>query len=325
MIDIAFSTANPEAYRFPFPPFPNGWFAVAIADEVPVGGILSLHRLGRDLVVWRTDSGEVAVADAYCPHVGAHLGDGKVLGEELQCPFHHWRYRTDGACSFALRAKRIPERARLGTYPVVERNGLIFIWKHDDGTEPDYQIDAIPEIEEGRFQQIRRYIWTVRSHPQEMMENSVDITHFEAVHRWRAKSILWDSDGPRYQMRIEVDNERGGYQSATAENADDVVSTNVGPGFSYTRFSGTLRAVSLNIMTPTSAGQVWNPQIFWVDPGLPAAMGESWVDGFLADYADDIPIWERKLYRNQPALSDADGPFARYRRWYAQFYAGTNS
>ncbi len=315
-----FNSARRDAYRYPFPAFPNGWFAICLSDELAAGGVLSLHRLGRDIVAWRTAAGAVSVADAWCPHLGAHLGGGKVIGDELQCPFHHWRYTTDGACSFALRAERIPERARLSTYPVCERNGLVFIWKHDRGAAPDYEIDAIPELEGGRYWRVHRHIWQVRSHPQEMMENSVDITHFEALHRWRARSIQWDCDGPRYRLRIEVDNSGGDYQSAAASSADDVVSINVGPGFSYTRFSGALRAVSLNVMTPTVAGEVWNPQIFWMDTALPVDLGETWIRGFLDDYADDIPIWENKVYRPRPALSDADGPFARYRRWYAQFY-----
>jgi len=308
--------------RFPFPAFPNGWFAVAVADELPPGAVLGRHRLGRELVLWRSDEGQVAVADAYCPHLGAHLADGRVVGSELQCPFHHWRYDQAGHCTFALRARRIPERARLRSYPTMERNGLIFIWKHDQGAAPDYLIDLLPEVEQGQYRLVRQHCWMVRSHPQEMMENSVDLTHFEALHRWRARSIDWQSEGPRYHLRIAVDSEGSGYQSAAAEHADDVVSTNVGPGFSYTRFSGSLRALSLNVMTPTVAGEVWNPQLFWADPSLPEAMVESWAQGFLDDYADDIPIWERKRYRSRPALSDADGPFARYRRWYGQFYRG---
>ena len=48
---------------------------------------------------------------------------------------------------------------------------------------------------------------------------------------------------------------------------------------------------------------------------------QGWAEGFLRDYADDIPVWEHKVFRATPALAEVDGPFARYRRWYAQFYA----
>lgn len=319
-IERAFSSADRDAYRFPYPPFPNGWFVACFANDVAPGEIRAFHRLGRDIAVYRTESGAARVIDPYCPHVGAFLADGKIIGDELQCPFHHWRYGPDGACTFALRATNIPRRAVVHHYPVLERNRLIFFWKHDDGLEPQWDVDVIPELAGDDFREVRRHEWRVRTHPQEMMENSVDVTHFEAVHRWRAKSIDWDCDAHRYTLRIDVDNAGDGYQSATAENADDVVSTNVGPGFSYTRFTGTLRAISLNIMTPTEAGVVYNPQSFWVHRSITDEMGLAWAEGFLADYGDDIPLWERKVYRDQPALSDADGPFARYRRWYAQFY-----
>ena len=52
-----------------------------------------------------------------------------------------------------------------------------------------------------------------------------------------------------------------------------------------------------------------------------AALAQGWAEGFLRDYADDIPVWEHKVFRATPALAEVDGPFARYRRWYAQFYA----
>lgn len=50
---------------------------------------------GENLVAWRgMESDQVHVADAYCPHNGAHLGvGGTVRGDCIQCPFHHWRYR----------------------------------------------------------------------------------------------------------------------------------------------------------------------------------------------------------------------------------------
>jgi phenylpropionate dioxygenase-like ring-hydroxylating dioxygenase large terminal subunit len=318
----AFSTAHPEVYRFPFPAFPNGWFPLCFADEVIPGNVLPLHRFGRDLVAWRDGDGAVRVADAYCPHLGAHLGHGgTVIDGELRCPFHHWRYDGSGACVFAAGARRLPPNAKLQLLPALERNRLVFAWHDAAGRASGYEIDRIPEIESGGYREVRRHVWTVRSHPQEMMENAVDITHFEAMHRWKAHAIDWIPEGPRYQMRIKVDNSGEGYQSATAANADDVVSYNVGPGFSYTRFTGRLRAISLNLMTPTEAGVVYNPQSFWVAPDIDEALAQGWAEGFLRDYADDIPVWEHKVFRATPALAEVDGPFARYRRWYAQFYA----
>ena len=44
-----------------------------------------------------TPSGEVHVMDAFCPHLGAHLGHGgHVDGCEIVCPFHGWQFDADG-------------------------------------------------------------------------------------------------------------------------------------------------------------------------------------------------------------------------------------
>src|SRR3546814_16327947 len=34
----------------------------------------------------------------------------------------------------------------------------------------------------------------------------------------------------------------------------------------------------------------------------------------------DVYIWDRKLYRPEPTLCANDGPIAKLRRWYLQFY-----
>jgi 3-ketosteroid 9alpha-monooxygenase subunit A len=34
----------------------------------------------------------------------------------------------------------------------------------------------------------------------------------------------------------------------------------------------------------------------------------------------DIPIWENKVYLEEPTLCDGDGPIAKYRKWFKQFY-----
>jgi nitrite reductase (NADH) small subunit/3-phenylpropionate/trans-cinnamate dioxygenase ferredoxin subunit len=37
--------------------------------------------------------------DDTCPHMGASLADGRLLGGELQCSWHEWRYdRATGQC-----------------------------------------------------------------------------------------------------------------------------------------------------------------------------------------------------------------------------------
>ena len=57
-------------------PMPNGWFAVAFSRDLVPGEVKRIHYFGQELVLFRTRSGQVAVLDAYCAHLGAHLAEG---------------------------------------------------------------------------------------------------------------------------------------------------------------------------------------------------------------------------------------------------------
>jgi len=107
--------------EFPFPAYPNGWFAVSYSDEIKSGEVKALEYFGKPLVVYRTGAGEARVIDAHCPHLGAHLGfGGAVVGETVRCPFHHWRFGADGKCVDIPYAQRIPPQAKIGVWPTCE-------------------------------------------------------------------------------------------------------------------------------------------------------------------------------------------------------------
>src|SRR5258706_8157868 len=132
--------------NYPFPPYPNGWFQVAYADELGPGAVLPLEYFGQSLVLFRGGDGAPRALDAFCPHLGAHLGyGGRVDGDRLVCPFHGWRFDGCGACVEVPYAKKIPPRAKLRAWPVREVNGLILVWYHAEGEAPSYDVPSLVE------------------------------------------------------------------------------------------------------------------------------------------------------------------------------------
>ena len=131
--------------RFPIPRYPRGWFQVAYADEIQPGEVQPLKYFGVELVMFRTEDGEVNVLDAFCPHMGAHLGHGgKVDGDGIVCPFHAWKFNGEGKCTEVPYAKHLPRKANITAWPVIERNGLIMVWHDIDGKEPEWDIPEFP-------------------------------------------------------------------------------------------------------------------------------------------------------------------------------------
>ena len=78
-------------------PMPFGWFVVGYSDELGVGQVKPLRYFGQELVMWRGEDNQVRVLEAYCRHLGAHLGyGGRVQGNDIECPFHAWQYNGEG-------------------------------------------------------------------------------------------------------------------------------------------------------------------------------------------------------------------------------------
>ena len=116
---------------------PTGWFQVAWSEEIGVGDVHRMKYFDQDMVAWRAESGQLTVMNAYCEHLGAHLGyGGKVVGEVLQCPFHGWQWNHEGR-NVCIPYQDRPNRGRrIRTYPVVERNESVYIWHDVERREP---------------------------------------------------------------------------------------------------------------------------------------------------------------------------------------------
>ena len=98
-IDPVMNNRTPEERGINLP-MPFGWFVVCYSDELAKGEVKPVTYFERELVVWRGEDGAPRVLDAYCPHLGAHLGyGGKVNGQRYSMPFSlmelEWRRRCN--------------------------------------------------------------------------------------------------------------------------------------------------------------------------------------------------------------------------------------
>jgi len=113
-------------------PYPDAWYAVALSAELTPARVLSVTVCNRNLVVWRPRAGAApVVTDAYCPHLGAHMGLGgsRVENGCIRCPFHGWKFDASGACVEVPGSDTCPGKAAaLRTWEAVERNGVVSVW-----------------------------------------------------------------------------------------------------------------------------------------------------------------------------------------------------
>jgi phenylpropionate dioxygenase-like ring-hydroxylating dioxygenase large terminal subunit len=146
---------------------------VAFSRDLAPGELKPLQYFGRALVLHRSQSGRAVPMDAYCPHLGAHIDHGgTVEGDEIRCPSHHWRFGPDGACTAIPWADR-PMKVDVGTFPVVERNGVICAW-HDAAQGPPSWRPSTHPLPDGPAIGAHVFMDDVVVHVQEVMENNTD-------------------------------------------------------------------------------------------------------------------------------------------------------
>ncbi|MCO4772680.1 MAG: Rieske (2Fe-2S) protein [Deltaproteobacteria bacterium] len=339
------SEAHPKApadYRYPFSPFPTGWYQLGPSADVRPGQVVSKTFAGDEVVVWRTESGEARISGAHCPHMGAHFGHGgKVQGEELWCPFHGFCFDGEGSCTKTGYDTKPPKTARLRIIPSLERHGFVFGWHDDLGRAPRF---TIPETDDAGWTGFRHHAFNLRGHPQETTENSVDTGHLAVVHGYTGIETLerLKLDGDhltvRYAMHRKLD---------FLGQPDKIIRTEFTIhvyGLGYSRVEAhvpelNLRSRHLVLSSPIDGDRI--------DLTIAVAMGEtsprdvhrllSWVPkalfrpaahlgmfkAYVHDVSQDLAIWENKSYVHPAQVAQGDGPIGRYRTWARRFYPDT--
>ncbi|KAL6060351.1 cholesterol 7-desaturase, variant 2 [Balamuthia mandrillaris] len=166
------------------PPYPNGWFFVCFSRDLKPGQVRDFEYLGQQLVVYRGKDGKAAVLDAFCPHLGANLGvNGVVRDNCLECPFHGWSFNSEGKCVSIPYAEKVPESAKVKTWTTLEHNGVVMIWHHAEGVEPEWYPPEIEGITKGYYRFHGYSIHEVRAHIQEIPENGPDTAHLNVLHK----------------------------------------------------------------------------------------------------------------------------------------------
>jgi phenylpropionate dioxygenase-like ring-hydroxylating dioxygenase large terminal subunit len=186
----------------------NFWYPMATSEEVADEPV-RVEALGQSFALFRDPHGVVNCLADTCIHRGGSLGTGKRCGDNIECSYHGWQFDGAGRCRKIPTlpdGDKIPSRARVDSYPVEERYGLVFAFL---GDLPEDERPPIMEIEQWDLPGwgITSLIYDWDANFERVIENGLDATHTEFVH---PSAGLQGSFKPRDdQAHILVDNEWG--------------------------------------------------------------------------------------------------------------------
>jgi nitrite reductase/ring-hydroxylating ferredoxin subunit len=315
--------------RFPTGGFPAGWYVVRPSRQLKPGQVERVHYIGRDMVLYRSESGVAHLSEPICPHLGAHLALGHVQGENLVCGMHGFEFAGDGQCVKLAYGTRPPPGARIGHYPVHELDGFIFAYLSPGEEQPSWKLEALDW--EG-WTPLRHHRLELASHPQEITENSVDMGHFKAIHHYNAVAEEDAvADGEKLTAAYRIVRPWLGRRSEWP--TFEVVFRVLAHGFGYSLIHADVQRTPISIRyfvnaTPIDgerahlnlAAAVRKSNI----PGASSIIREAVFLGLRHDVSQDFPFWESKHHIERPLLAQGDGPIGTYRRWCRQFYRGSS-
>lgn len=309
--------------RYALPPYTRGWFVVGWSDDLRRGQVKKLRQFGQVYSMFRGADGTVGILDDVCPHLGAHFSDGgTVQGNCVRCPYHHWSFDRGGVCTDIPYSKKIPIKARVRSYTVTERYGMIFMYRDQAGGSPDYELPSMENFVEADFERPAKYEFAIRIHGQDIMENSVDSAHFRAVHRHNTPHNEFHAEGKHLRITQTITLRR-----FLIEMRGRLDFHMIEPGFHYVHFPEVvrnMRALVFSSIVPLDEQTTNHRLSIWVSkvavPGLSRLVRHFVLSEMMRTYHEDMQIWESKEYLPHPVLCDGDGAIMKLRRWYAQFF-----
>jgi 3-ketosteroid 9alpha-monooxygenase subunit A len=317
--------------------YPRGWFQVAWSDELAVGDVQPMRYFGQDLVLFRTESGQAVVLDAHCAHLGAHLGYGGTVEHEcIVCPFHEWKWDSNGTNVATPHSERQTQRKRVRPWHTAETAGFVCVWYDPSRGVPEWDPPIIAEADDPFFLRpwpLATHIWRDRELvPQFVTENMVDVSHLKSVHLAARPAVLtsFGEDATRFRAALKLTVGEG--KPPTRITPEGPVTTSLeavadGMGFTIFKFIDLSPTLYVNSVTPVDehTSDMRVSMFLPRDRGLDGDKLSDWGRASLAELVKqnerDFVIFSHLKYEPHPPFTpEEQRSYARLRRWSRQFY-----
>ncbi|XP_071800149.1 cholesterol 7-desaturase nvd-like [Asterias amurensis] len=327
------------------PVYPNGWFSLFRSHQVQKEPRY-VSALGQELVVFRgEDDGQAYIVDAYCPHLGANLGvGGQVRGNCIECPFHGWTFRgEDGKCVKIPYAQKVPDFAKIKSWPCLETNGEIFVWFHAEGAEPSWTPPVIEEIANGKMKYHGMTEHVVNAHVEEVPENGADIAHLGHLHGpimflgrdlREIYNVFWSFAKHEWVGNWDISPDEKHTGTLSLKHRCTIFgiplplmtvsaeAIQVGPGLVHLFIRHWLfgEAVLVHAITPIEPLKQKLTHCCW-SRTFPRFAAKLILFSECLQVERDMMVWNHKTYMSKPVLVKEDSLISKHRRWYSQFYS----
>ena len=159
----------------------NCWYVAAWDHELIDGKLLPRTLLEERVLLYKGESGKVVALKDRCCHRGAPLSLGRLEGDCVRCMYHGLKFDATGKCIQIPGQDHIPAKLGVRSYPVVERDHLIWIWMGDPELANEDDILDFPYLREPQWKGIPGYLHYDANYLL-IVDNLSDFAHLAFVH-----------------------------------------------------------------------------------------------------------------------------------------------
>lgn len=184
----------------------NQWYLICVLAELDKKNPLKKKIVNKDLVVFRTQSGEISVLEDRCCHRNVQLSLGSVKGENIVCAYHGWQYGTGGNCAYIPslpEGHTVPKTAKIQKFPTQIKHNSVWVYLGDETKMHSTTIP--PMVEMDKFPMVYNYHY-LNADLALVAESLIDPYHINHVHNRSIKTLLGNLYDEQVNFNLEVND-----------------------------------------------------------------------------------------------------------------------
>ncbi len=208
-------------------------------------------------------------------------------------------------------------------WPVLEINQMLMVWHDHENKEPDFYPEKIDACYSDEWSDYGMASFLVKNNCRELIDNMADKGHFGPVHQAPFEGFWNEAKDHTYTQEMTADSpilgrdlfsrakyEGPAYMTTYMSAVHDGAKVESRLLVSHVPLTLTSFMINFGVMVKKAPGMSQEEEDTFV---------QGYVDANNFAFAQDVAIWENKIYIPDPLVCDGDGPLHKLRKWYGQF------
>lgn len=210
--------------------FRKYWIPALLAEELPENDCapVRVKLLSERLIAFRDSDGRLGLMDEFCAHRGVSLWFGRNEEGGLRCPYHGWKYDTNGQCVDVPSEPKdsgFCEKIKLQAYPLVKIGDILWTYmgpKEEQPPYPEFEFATVPSNQTFTSKRFQECNWL------QAMEGGIDSSHVSFLHSGNLNTdpLFKGARGNQYNIAdkmpfFEVVKHEGGLYVGARRNAEE--------------------------------------------------------------------------------------------------------